>query len=77
MDVLATAGSGLVAAGGRLAASAARVARIGAGDDVDLTRETVELIEARTAFKANLAVVRIADEMWSSLLELQVRSDRR
>jgi flagellar hook protein FlgE len=77
MDVLATAGSGLVAAGGRLAASAARVARIGAGDNVDLTRETVELIEARTAFKANLAVVRIADEMWSSLLELQVRSDRR
>ena len=77
MDVLATAASGLVAAGGRLAASAARVARAGADGDVDLTRETVALVEAKTAFKANLAVVRIADEMWSSLLELQVRSDRR
>ena len=76
MDVLSIARSGLVAAGGRFADSAQRVARVGFDDSVDLTRETVEMIEAKHAFTANVQVVKFADEMWRSLLEIQVRSDR-
>lgn len=77
MDVLATARMGLMTAGNRFAASAHRVARVGADDSVDMVRETVEMVEAKHAFAANVQVVRFADEMWRSLLEIQVRSDRR
>lgn len=77
MDVLATARMGLMTAGNRFAASAHGVARVGADDSVDMVRETVEMVEAKHAFAANVQVVRFADEMWRSLLEIQVRSDRR
>ncbi|HEY8616371.1 flagellar basal body rod C-terminal domain-containing protein [Phenylobacterium sp.] len=77
MDVLSTARTGLVAAGGRFAASAGRVARAGFDPAVDLSRETVEMIEAKHAFRANVEVVKFADEMWRSLLEIQVRPDDR
>lgn len=77
MDVLSTARAGLVAAGNRFAASAQRTAQAGFDTDVDMVRETVEQVEAKTAFKANVQVVKIADEMWRSLLEIQVRSDHR
>jgi flagellar basal body rod protein FlgB len=76
MDVLATARYGLLNAGGRFAQSAERVSRSGFDDTVDLTRETVEMVEAKHAFGASLQVVKIADEMWRSLLEVQVRSGR-
>lgn len=77
MDVLSTARAGLVAAGGRFAASAQRTAAAGLAADADPVREVVEQAEAKTAFKANVEVVKIADEMWRALLEIQVRSDHR
>lgn len=77
MDVLATARMGLMTAGNRFAASAHKVPRLGADPAVDMVRETVEMVEAKHAFTANVQVVRFADEMWRSLLEIQVRSDRR
>lgn len=73
MDVLATAQRGLMAAETRLAKSADRTARMGVDESVDYVHEAVEQITAKTEFKANLQVIRIADEMWRSLLEIQSR----
>jgi flagellar basal body rod protein FlgC len=70
MQVLSTAASGLMAATQRLDASAQRTARWGADSDVDLGREAVEQITARTDFKANLAVIRAADAMMGDLLDI-------
>jgi flagellar basal body rod protein FlgC len=36
----------------------------------------VGLTEAKTAFKANVAVVRFAQDMWDSLLQLQSHDHR-
>ena len=73
MDVLATASRGLMAAGNRLAASADRVSRMGVDESVDYVHEAVEQVMAKTEFKANLQVIRFADEMWQSLLDIQSR----
>jgi flagellar hook protein FlgE len=40
------------------------------GFDVDLGSEVVEQVEAKHAFSANIAVIRTADEMQQSLLDL-------
>jgi flagellar basal body rod protein FlgC len=73
MDVLSTAGRGLMAAGNRLAASAGRVSRMGFDETVDLTHEVVEQVKAKQEWKANLQVIRFADEMWQALLDIQSR----
>lgn len=73
MDPLSTARYGMMAAESRLAASASRVAAWQGGDDVDLVGETVEQVQAKTQFSANAKVVKIADEMWRSLLDIQAR----
>lgn len=72
MDPISTARYGLLAASRSFEASAVRVSGMGAeGSDVDLAKETVDQVEAKTAFKANLSVIKIADSMWDSLLKLQ------
>ncbi|MEO8115579.1 MAG: flagellar basal body rod C-terminal domain-containing protein [Phenylobacterium sp.] len=73
MDALNTASHGLMAAQSRFERSVARIANLGENPDVDLVQETVEQIGAKQAFAANAAVVRFSDQMWRSLLELQVR----
>lgn len=70
MQVLSTAAAGLMAATQRLDASARRTARWGVDSDIDLGREAVEQITARTDFKANLAVIRAADAMMGDLLDI-------
>jgi flagellar basal body rod protein FlgC len=71
MDPLITARYGMMAAESRFAASAQRVSGWDGGDNVDLARETVDEIEAKQQFAANAKVIRIADEMWRSLLDMQ------
>ena len=79
MDAISIARGGLMAASARLEASANRTAAMGAtdpttgeaADDVDLGHEAVEQIEAKQQFGANLGVIRVADSMWKSLLEVQ------
>jgi flagellar hook protein FlgE len=78
MDPISIARGGLMAASARFEASASRTARMGAadptddaGDGVDLGSEAVEQIEAKHAFSANLGVIKIADEMWDALLDIQ------
>lgn len=75
MDPIATARYGLLAASRQFEASASRIASVGGteGDNVDLAKETVNTVEAKQAFSANISVIKFADEMWNSLLDLQRR----
>ena len=73
MDPISTARYGMMAATRSLDASASRVARMTGDDSVDYATEAVGQIEAKQAFSANVGVIRIADEMWRSLLDLQAR----
>jgi flagellar hook protein FlgE len=68
MDPISTARYGMMAAARQLEGAANRVA---AGGDVDYASEAVNTIEAKQAFTANVGVIRVADEMWQSLLDLQ------
>jgi len=73
MDPLSIARGGLMAASARFEASTERTARMGADPSVDPAQEAVEQITAKHQFSANLGVIRIADEMWKSLLAIQER----
>ncbi len=73
MDPIATARYGLMAASNQFEASATRIARLGADENVDLAREVVGMTQARQAYSANLTVIRFASDMWDSLLRLQAR----
>lgn len=67
MQALPIAAAGLLDAASRFDASARRTA---AAPLDELVRETVERIEAKTAFKANAAVIRAADAMTGTLLDM-------
>jgi len=71
MNPIATAAYGMFAASQRFDASAQRVAGMGASDsDVDLAQEATTQVEAKTAFTANVAVLKTADKMQQSLLDI-------
>ena len=67
MQVFAIAAAGIAGATDRFAASAVRTAR---DPMADLPGEMVERMTAETAFKANVAVLKSADEMYGSLLDI-------
>jgi len=73
MDPISIARYGMMAATQRLDASASRVAGMAGGSSVDYASEAVTQIEAKQAFSANVGVIKIADKMWQSLLDLQAR----
>lgn len=64
---IAMAGAGIAAATARFEASAARTA---SNPLEDLATATVERIEASHAVRANVAVLRTADDMTGALLDL-------
>lgn len=67
MQAFAIAAAGLADASARFEASAVRTAR----DPLDdLAGETVERLTAGVALKANVAVLRTADRMTGSLLDI-------
>ena len=71
MSALSSAATGMQRASDRFEASASRVARFGTGlGDVDLATEMVNVLEAENAFKANATIVRKADEMAQSLIDI-------
>lgn len=71
MNPIATAAYGMFAASQRFDASAQRVSSMGAPDsDLDLAREATTQVEAKTAFQANVAVLKTADKMQQSLIDL-------
>ena len=71
MDPISTARYGLMAASRQLEQSASRVANLSGDDPGDYAAEAVNQIEAKESFKANVQVIKVADEMWNSLLEIQ------
>ena len=77
MDPIATARYGLMAATRRFEASAVQIANMrgpeGEPETVDVAHELVEMVQAKSAFSANLSVIRFAQDMWDSLLQLQPR----
>ena len=73
MDALSIARGGLAAAERRFESAASRVVQAPGDETIDLGHEMVEMIQAKHHFSANLKVIRFADEMWKSLLEIQVR----
>lgn len=73
MNAISIAQAGLNAAFQRFDASARRTAQFGRADgDVDLGAEAVEQVEAKQSVEANVAVIRAADQMLGSLLDLKV-----
>jgi hypothetical protein len=68
MDAFSIAATGMVAAAQKLDASAARTV----GGESDPVAETVDRIQASTAFRASAAVFKTADEMVGALLDLKV-----
>ena len=74
MDPIATASYGMLAASHRFEASAQRVSTAGvAGAQVSYEQEAVEQISAKHQFKANLATIETARDMWDALLKMQER----
>lgn len=72
MDPISTARYGMMTATAQLTASADRVAASGGpAGDVDYAQEAVTQIQASTSFKADVGVIKVADQMWRSLLEIQ------
>ena len=67
MQAFAIAAAGIADATARFEASAVRTAR----DPLDdLAGETVERLTAEVALKANVAVLKTADQMYGSLLDI-------
>jgi len=67
MQAFAIAAAGIADASARFEASARRTA----GDPLnDLAGETVERLTAEVALKANVSVLKTADEMYGSLLDI-------
>jgi len=69
MQAFAIAASGVAAASARFEASAARTAR----DPLEnLAGEAIERLTAEVALKANVSVLKTADAMYASLLDILV-----
>lgn len=66
---ISIAAAGLQRASHQLETSASRIARFGA-EDVDITTEMVNVLNARNDFKANTKVVETARDMSKSLLDI-------
>jgi flagellar hook protein FlgE len=66
MQAISFAQAGLTRATDQLNASAQRTAK----GDADIGREVVEQVQAKVNFKANAAVIRTADEMTGTLLDI-------
>ena len=72
MDALSTAFQGMTSATNQLTASASRVEQMSVpGHDVDLGKEMADQLEAKQQFTASVQVMRIANEMWRTLMDAQ------
>jgi flagellar hook protein FlgE len=76
MDPISIARYGMMAATQQLTASATRIAGAAGDGNVDYASEAVTQIQASTAFKADVGVIKVADQMWQSLLDIQSAPQR-
>lgn len=73
MNPIATAQYGMLAATRRFEASAQRTAQAGSPNaSIDMVSETVEQIQAKHAYSANLGVIRTANQMTRDALNMIV-----
>lgn len=73
MQALAIAAAGMTVAANRLNASAERTAAWEAREtDTDLAKEAVEQVSARVEYKANAQVIKTANDMAGTLLDMKV-----
>ena len=70
MTAIPHAAEALTSASGRFERSSARLLEAASGAGGDMAEPMVEMIVAKTQFKASLAVVRFADAMWDALIEI-------
>ncbi len=71
MNVLSVALDNIGRATTQLNSAAARIAKISdPTDSVDLSAEAVNVLQARTSFEASIAVLRTANDMQKSLVDL-------
>lgn len=68
---ISIAATGMQRASTQLEVSASRIARSGA-EDVDVTSEMVNILNAKNDFKANTKVVEAARDMSKALLDILV-----
>ncbi|HYM19060.1 MAG TPA: hypothetical protein VEU06_10890 [Micropepsaceae bacterium] len=66
-DIFSSAISGITASTARFQAAASRIAQ---KPEADLAQNLVEAKLASLEFKANVAVLKTADEMWKSTLDI-------
>jgi flagellar hook-associated protein FlgK len=71
MDPIATARYGLMAATRRFENAAQTVAQMGGDQPVDIEGATVDMIQSKHAFSANLSVISTSKDMWDALLDIQ------
>ena len=60
MDPIATARYGLMAASRRFETAAVEVSRMGGDQPVDVEDAMVEMIQSKTAFSANISVIKFS-----------------
>jgi len=71
MDISAIATGGLEQAQSQLESTAKRIGNpANPVDGVDLSQEAVSLLQARTDFQANLATLKVNDQMLQSLFDV-------
>ncbi len=70
MDALQNATIGMTNAVSQLDAAASRVAGAGPVDDRAYAQAAVDLAQSKAQFAANVAVVRVADQMMGALLDI-------
>jgi hypothetical protein len=70
MNAISAASMGMLAAARRFDAAATRVAAVGSDPTVVLEVEAVEMIQSKTAFRASAQAVKVADQMYGSLLDI-------
>ncbi|HRO03941.1 MAG TPA: hypothetical protein PLS69_10105 [Terricaulis sp.] len=70
MTAIPHAAEALTSASGRFERTSARLLEAASGVGGNLAEPLAGMIAAKTEYKAGLALIRFADEMWDALLEL-------
>lgn len=70
MTAIPHAAEALTSASGRFERSSARLLEAASGAGGDIAAPLIDMIAAKAQFKAGVAVIRFADEMWGALLQI-------
>ena len=72
MDAISAASSGLMAASARFGAANANVVAAAGGSNGDLAAGVVGQIDAKNQFQASAGILKTADKMFKTLLDMTV-----